>query len=179
MIKIKKIIPAIIIIFIIILSVGYATGIRINFTTSFPRGLYYSKKIKSGNLNDYRDKLVGFCPDPANPVIHRAEEWHITTSGFCPGGTMPFVKKLVGLPGDTITVDTTGVRVNGQPIKNSRLKFKNFELLIHPGYHQTLKPGEYWVMSDYNPNSLDSRYFGPVKRPVITRTASPLILIEK
>lgn len=177
--KLKKIIPGLIIAFILFLAVGYAAGIKINTSESWPRGLYYSKKIDK-SLDQYRNKFILVCPDPDNPVIRRAKNWHILEPGFqCPGEIAPFLKKLVGLPGDTIAIDKSGVEINGQSIKNSRIKYKVFELVIHPGYKRTLKPGEYWVMSDYSPNSLDSRYFGTVKRSAIIRASKPLFLIEK
>ena len=163
------------------MAASYAIGVRINISESWPRGLYYSKKIeKSKPLEPYRDHFILVCPDPDNPVIRRAKNWNILEPGFkCSGNFAPFLKKLVGLPGDMITIDRDGVSINGQSVKNSRIKYKNFELVIHPGYQRTLKPGEYWVMSSYSPNSLDSRYFGPVKRSAIIMTSKPLYLIEQ
>lgn len=178
--KIKIIIPGLIIGGILLIAASYAIGIRVNTSESWPRGLYYSSKIKkSESLEPYRDQFVLVCPDPDNPVIQRAKKWNILKQGFqCPGNIAPFLKKLVGLPGDTITVERDGVRINGQPIKNSKIKYKNFELIVHYGYKRTLELGEYWVMSSYSPNSLDSRYFGPVKRSAVIMASKPLYLIE-
>lgn len=176
--KVKIIIPGLITSCILLMAAGYAIGVRVNTSESWPRGLYYSKKIEE-SLGRYRDKLILVCPDPDNPVIRRAKNWNILEPGICPGELAPFLKKLVGLPGDTVTIDQTGVSINGQQLRNSRIKYKTFELVIHPGYSHTLSPGEYWVMSDYNPNSLDSRYFGPVKRSAIIKASEPLYLIEQ
>jgi len=176
--KIKIIIPGLLIGCILLLAASYAGGIRLNLTKSLPRGIYYSKKI-SGDLYQHRGKYVSVCVNPRNPVIQKAKEWHVIHAGYCPGHLMPFLKKLVGLPGDTISIDHDGVSINGQRLKNSRLKSNFFELFIHPGYRRTLQPDEYWVMSNYSPNSLDSRYFGPVNRSAILTISKPLYLIDK
>ena len=177
--KILKTTVALSLLLIVLLLSCAAAGLTVNITASWPRGLYHSKKI-IGEVNNYKNQLVLVCPDPDNPAIIKAVENNILPAGPHCGswGLAPLLKKLVGVPGDVITVTDRGISVNGKPLENSRIKFKIFELLIHPGYSHTLQPGEYWVMSDYNPNSLDSRYFGPVSDRAIIEASEPFLTIQ-
>ena len=77
---------------------------------------------------------------------------------------MPLIKRVVGVVGDLVTASDTGIKVNGQPVPNSRsldLDTKGSALPYLRGVF-ILKQGEIWVAGEH-PNSFDSRYFGPVK----------------
>ena len=177
--KILKISVGLTLLLIVLLLSCAATGLTVNITASWPRGLYHSKKI-TGSLENYKNQLVLVCPDPENPAIIKAVENNILPAGPHCGsrGLAPLLKELVGIPGDVITATDQGISINGQQLNNSKIKFKMFELLIHPGYTHTLQPDEYWVMSDYNPNSLDSRYFGPVSGRAIIEASEPFLVIQ-
>lgn len=81
-----------------------------------------------------------------------------------------FTKRVVGLPGDKITVDDAGkVSVNGRPVTAPRVcgspKMPETEPGIFVGIRETVVPaGELFVVGE-NINSNDSRIesFGPVK----------------
>ena len=77
------------------------------------------------------------------------------------GGEEPLIKRVVGLPGDTLEVRAGTLYVNGrrqrEPYVNCR--FRN----LQPPYGPIEVPeGHYFMMGDNRGNSADSRVFGPV-----------------
>ena len=73
------------------------------------------------------------------------------------------VKRIVGLPGETVEIRNGLVYINGQPLP---------ELFKHDESNQnmqltTLGPLDYFVLGDNRGNSNDSRVFGPIKRNYI------------
>lgn len=81
------------------------------------------------------------------------------------GDNALYVKRIVGMPGDTITYDEVNMKisVNGVVIESdyaywTYLKWNNYSNSI------TLGEKEYFVMGDNRGDSTDSRRFGPVKR---------------
>lgn len=175
--KILKIITGGCLLLLVILIGCVIGNLTINVTPSFPLGVYQCLPIQ--DLPTCKNQLVLVCPDPDNPVIRKAVDLKILQpgSGCPPGRHAPLMKKLVGIPGDQVAITDQGVSINGQSLNNSKIKCKIFELLIHPGYTHTLQTNEYWIMSDYNPDSLDSRYFGPVSGQQIKQYTKPVFTL--
>lgn len=73
----------------------------------------------------------------------------------------PLIKRVIGLPGDTVEVRDGKVYVNGELLDEPYTygKRTNCNAYCRP---VTLGADQYWVMGDNRPNSLDSRTFGPV-----------------
>lgn len=75
-----------------------------------------------------------------------------------------YIKRVIGLPGDTITVTLTSVMVDNVTLKEP------YTYKLAPGEigngtilnNVVLKQGQYFVMGDHRDNSTDSRVFGPV-----------------
>ena len=94
-----------------------------------------------------REQSVVFHPPPA------------AAADGCSGGT--FVKRLVGLPGDTITERNGYFRVDGKPFEDS---------YVNPSergdgsgtWH--VPPGHYFFLGDDRIHSCDSRVWGSVPR---------------
>lgn len=75
-----------------------------------------------------------------------------------------FIKRIVGLPGEKVTISGDKVLINDEPLEERYLTSS----FVYPGEHTfVLKPGEYFVMGDNRPKSLDSRSWGPLKRSEI------------
>lgn len=74
-----------------------------------------------------------------------------------------FVKRIIGLPGETIAMAEGVVLVDGQPLEEPYLDeaFTRRKSSMAP---VTLGEDEYFVMGDNRDNSNDSRRVGPLKR---------------
>lgn len=158
---------------IIIFAIYGHYNFEINNTDSLPRGIYH---ISNDNIIK-RNDIVVFCP-PKNEFLEFAK-----LNGYwgnlklvCDNITPKYMKKVVGLPGDNIIINSYGVYINNKKIKNSEPYkdilsdkiFKNYSKKIK------LKDKEYFLMSDYNKLSFDSRYFGIVKKEDIIYKVFPL-----
>ena len=76
-----------------------------------------------------------------------------------------YIKRVIGLPGDSIFIDHGRVWINGEP---------RDEVYVPRRYRDTrsmaemiVPAGEYFVMGDHRSISSDSRDFGPVDRDLI------------
>ncbi|MDF2556748.1 MAG: lepB [Bacillales bacterium] len=88
-----------------------------------------------------------------------------------------YIKRVIGLPGDTIEYKDDVLFINGKEVKEPYLdKYKsqidegtltdNFSLEALHGMKKIPK-GEYWLMGDNRRFSQDSRHLGPIKRDKI------------
>lgn len=86
-----------------------------------------------------------------------------------------YIKRIIGLPGDTVMVKGGLLYVNNQLLDES--KYLDSTVITQAGnYAQegktgTVAEGEYFVAGDNRPHSLDSRSFGTIKREKITGRA--------
>jgi conjugative transfer signal peptidase TraF len=150
--------------------VALALGVRYNGTPSFPAGLYMvsGKHAVKGDL-----VLVTV---PALPVFEMAKERGYLNVAFTPVGRI--MKRIVGVAGDRVTINQAGVEVNGVPLKNSiplTHDAAGRPMAYYPLTDYALGPDEVLLMSDYNPSSFDSRYFGPLHSPTIESVVRPLL----
>jgi signal peptidase I len=76
------------------------------------------------------------------------------------------VKRIVGLPGDTVSIRDRRLYVGGNPVRElapfqyTAMWFDNY--LASEGAVYTVPPGTYFVLGDNPDGSYDSRFFGPV-----------------
>lgn len=70
-----------------------------------------------------------------------------------PAGEVDFIKRIIGLPGDTVEVRHGTVLINGRPLREpyAQLETRDSPRVVVP-------PGRYFMMGDNRMNSLDSRF---------------------
>lgn len=125
-------------------------GMVLNVTNSMP-GMVY--QLGHGE----RGSIAAFCA----PIAHQS-----ISRGPCPDGSLPLIKRVVGVAGDLVTETDAGIEINGLPVRHSRpldLEFTGRALPHLRGVFR-LQAGEIWAAGEH-PNSFDSRYYGPVKLP--------------
>jgi signal peptidase I len=120
----------------------------------------------SPRFGDYdRGDIVVFQPPP----------------GFEQGG-VPFIKRVIGLPGDKVSLENGRVFVTppgGSPVQLSEPYVVNVDSHTAPTTPRdaqgtaewTVPQGEFFVMGDNRPESQDSRVFGPISRDSIVGRA--------
>lgn len=89
-----------------------------------------------------------------------------------------YIKRIIGMPGDTVEAKNDTIYINGKPLKEpyltqykkklpkGQLYTNNFTLKQVTGVSRVPKDS-YFVMGDHRDVSKDSRYFGFVKRSAI------------
>ncbi len=84
-----------------------------------------------------------------------------------------FIKRLIGLPGETVVVDESGKITIRDSQNNITLILNEPYVKFSSGYsaNTTLKADEYFLAGDNRSNSTDSRSFGAVQREYIVRRA--------
>lgn len=155
-----------------VLSIGARiSGIYINTTLSLPVGFY--KAVDEPIANG---AYVAFCP-PQNAVFDMAMNRSYINRGDCPGGYGLLLKRVFAQSGDHVSIDKSGIVVNGQHLPNSAQLKIDAEGHALPQYHldqRVLDDSEYLLLSDVNPRSFDARYFGLIARDQIKQVVRPI-----
>jgi len=138
----------------------FASGVKYNATDSLAHGLYrvVDKKAENG---DY----AWFCP-PDNHMVAEALRRGYIAPGNCPGGYIHFMKKVMATEGSIVTINNSGVYVDGDFLEHSKPVEKDYNkrpLFINYLTDYRMGKDEYLMMTDCNAKSFDARYFGIVK----------------
>lgn len=134
---------------------------RMITTPSVPPGIW---KVEPNHGPIRRGQFVWLCP-PDTPFFRMAKQRGYIPEGDCPGGFMHLMKPVAAVADDIVSVTSQGIAVNGKWLPNSQSQAFDRNSLPLPklklGKYR-VKQGEVWLISSYNKNSLDSRYFGVI-----------------
>lgn len=91
--------------------------------------------------------------------------FHAPPAAHCPAGTgCDFIKRVMGLPGESIEVKNNAIYVNGTKLEEPYLPSdtQTQANAFTSGRVVTLGQDEYFVVGDNRTNSSDSRSWGPI-----------------
>jgi len=154
--------------FAVTLPVGiHSSGLLMNYTNSVPVGVYRKSE------NPIAPYAV-FCL--AQPAVYAALHAGLEIpAGDCPGGVAPILKPLIyPLPEHPLTFSARGFFFEGKLLANTAPKThsKTGAALQHYPFGVYVRGA--WAVSDFNRDSFDSRYFGPVTPDAIGFYAKPV-----
>lgn len=169
--RIYKLTAAAAIMVMAIATLSYAAGARINTTRSIPIGLYWTSDTEAG-----KGAYVRFCPPDIDAMAMARQRGYIS-AGFCPGDYGYIMKRISAVDGDTVTIDSRGVAVNGRLLPFSRPRAIDAAGRPLPELQAsyTLQADQMLLMSDVSNTSFDARYYGPVNRAQIEAVIKPVI----
>lgn len=145
-------------------------GFRFNLTPSLPVGVYRVTAETAG-----RGAIVNVCLP--RELAEFARERGYLGPGSCEGGVRPLGKAVLALGGDVVTLRPEGIRVNGAVVPRSAtapVDRRGRPLPHYPWGEYRLGAGQIWLFSPHQPNSYDSRYFGPVKLDEVVSVLKPV-----
>ncbi len=147
-----------------------ALGLRLNWTTSIPRGVYRTTAEAPA-----RGRTVLACLPLEAARFGRARGYLL--GGDCPGGVAPVGKPIAAVGGDTVDVGAEGVRVNGRLLPNSAPLARDARGRPLPPAGRrrgVVARGELWLVSTWNPRSYDGRYWGAIQANAVRSVIRPL-----
>lgn len=108
--------------------------------------------------------------------FHPIRRGDIIVFKFPQDETRDFIKRVVGLPGDTLEIRDNQVLIDGRPLHEAYAVYSAPPLLGPPGaYHLgpvVIPPARLFMMGDNRDNSLDSRAWGLLDEAKVVGKAS-------
>ncbi len=109
-----------------------------------------------------------------NPKRGDVIVFHAPPAADCPTGTgCDFIKRVIGLPGETVTVHDNHIYINNQQVVEPYIP-ADFQVLPGPATKDkaiTLESNQFFVSGDNRPYSSDSRSWGPITKDEIVGRA--------
>lgn len=157
---------------ILLLAIGAAgvSGLRVNLTPSYPRGLWRIEPKAS-----YENGDIVFVCAPQTSAFSLASGRGYLPRGLCAGWTAPLIKGIVATAGQEVSIDH-GIRVDGIPVSNSTVQERDASgLPLSAATGGVVAHGDVFLLAPH-PYSFDSRYFGPVPATGILGLARPVLV---
>jgi len=97
-------------------------------------------------------------------IFHPPESWPSSDD------STPYIKRVIGLPGETVTIGPDGVRINGTLLPEPYVYVDGGGDVEEPQSWK-LADDELLVFGDHRSNSSDSRAYGPIPITVVVGRA--------
>jgi len=171
--KILKRVAITTLLLILIFTLIYQLGYRVNISESYPRGVY--KTIEKTTIE--HGDFVMFCPKNG-PLMQNALKRGYVLKGLCEGGFYPLLKKVAALEGDRVEVNQY-VYING--VKQPKSKLHQYDPKGNPlprtkENNITVPKGYMFLLSDYHELSFDSRYLGLIEQNTTISLMKPFYI---
>ena len=133
-----------------------------NTSASAPIGLYAVQRADDLEVSD----LVVIAPPPELAAF-------LAARGYLPKG-VPLLKRVLALTGQTVCRDGPNILAYGVSVGLARIRdHAGRELPVWQGCRR-IADGELFLMNWDAPDSVDSRYFGPLPRSSVIGRALPV-----
>lgn len=125
--------------------------------------LFEPVRVEGGSMsNTLLDGEIMFVTKPEY-LSGDPERFDVVICHYPDRGNTNFVKRVVGLPGDTVEIKDGYLYVNGEKYEEDYLTYRpNYTMSAY-----TVPDGMYFVLGDNRSNSNDSHIIGPVSRDMI------------
>lgn len=136
-----------------------------NPTDSVPRGWY--RVSRAGSVSSMPVGTIVLARLPAEAAAFAGQR------GYLPAG-VPILKRIGATPPQTVCVHEHRVHIDGAWVATARTHDGAHRPMQAWAHCRPLSAGELFLLSDTNPVSFDSRYFGPIARASVLGIAKPL-----
>lgn len=150
----------------------YQAGFRINHTPSLPVGIW---KIDQGFTEIKKGDHVWLTPTKqiADFGIKRG---YLQENPRCENGSIPLLKTVYGLPGDTYSFQEDYIQINDQPIELAKRKAVDSKGRDMPKITGGIVEDNRLFVLTLHAQSFDSRYWGTIPEDNIIGTAKPVFV---
>ncbi len=172
--RFKKVIIISVSVFSIVFFAGcllYQAGFRINLTSSLPLGIW---KIDKSFTRIEKGDYVWFMAtkEIADFALERG---YLQENIKCENNTIPLLKTVYGLPGDTYSFHENEIRINDIPVKNTKRRINDSKERPMPRIlNGIVRKNQLFVLTMHT-YSYDSRYYGPIPIKNVEGKARPIM----